>query len=146
MPPAVAGSQLGVLDGIRGWACLMVLLFHVLSETNRAPLPELDTSLVAVICDGPPAVCVFLILSGEARSAGDLRCGDLGIVRTLATRRHARLSMPIPLASALVGRAMVNGLNAHHATAGPTGDRMPARLDQGYTSKAAAKIGRPGVT
>jgi peptidoglycan/LPS O-acetylase OafA/YrhL len=106
-----------VLDGIRGWASLMVLLFHVLPETNRALLPELDTSLVTMICDGPLAVYVFFILSGEALSAGYLRTGDLGIVRTLASRRYFRLTVPILLASALVWLAMVSGLDAHRAAA-----------------------------
>ncbi len=106
-----------MLDGIRGWASLMVLLFHVLPETNRALLPELDTSLVAIICDGPLAVYVFFILSGEALSVGYLRTGDLGVVRTLAARRYCRLTVPILLASALVWFAMVSGLDAHRAAA-----------------------------
>lgn len=95
----------------------MVLLFHVLPETNRALLPELETGLVAMICDGPLAVYVVFILSGEALSAGDLRTGDLGILRMLAARRYVRLTLPILLASALVWLAMVSGLDAHRAAA-----------------------------
>jgi peptidoglycan/LPS O-acetylase OafA/YrhL len=115
--PVVAGGRLAVLDGIRGWASLMVLLFHALPETNRALLPELDTGLVTMICDGPLAVYVFFILSGEALSAAYLRTGNLGGVRTLAARRYFRLTVPILMASALVWFAMVSGLDAHREAA-----------------------------
>lgn len=110
-------GRLAVLDGIRGWASLAVLLFHVLPETNRSLLPELDSAPVAMLCDGSLAVYVFFILSGEALSAGYLRAGDLGIVRTLAARRYLRLTVPILLASALVWAAMASGLDAHRAAA-----------------------------
>jgi peptidoglycan/LPS O-acetylase OafA/YrhL len=115
--PVVAGGRLAVLDGIRGWTSLVVLLFHLLPWINATLLPELDTSAVAMIFDGPLAVWVFFILSGEALSAGYLRTGNLGIVRTLAARRYFRLTLPILFASALVWFAMVSGLDAHRAAA-----------------------------
>lgn len=112
-----AEGRLAVLDGIRGWASLAVLLYHLLPELNRALLPELASAPVAMVLDGPLAVYVFFILSGEALAAGYLRGGDLGVVRRLAARRYLRLTVPILMASALVFAAMACGLDAHRAAA-----------------------------
>ena len=95
-------SRVAVLDGIRGWASLAVLLFHVLPETNRGVLPELNSDVVFVLFDGALAVYVFFILSGEALSTGYLRTKDTRVVRSLAARRYFRLTLPILMACLLV--------------------------------------------
>jgi peptidoglycan/LPS O-acetylase OafA/YrhL len=107
---AAPASRLAVLDGIRGWASLAVLLFHMLPETNRGVLPELDHTLVYALFDGPLAVYVFFILSGEALSASYLRTRDTKIIRSLAARRYFRLTLPILMACLLVYAAMVTGV------------------------------------
>lgn len=112
-----APERLAELDGIRGWASLMVLLYHALPEVDRGVLPELESAPATMLFDGPLAVQVFFILSGAALSAGYLRSGDTGIVRTLAVRRYFRLTIPILMASALVWFAIVGGLEAHRAGA-----------------------------
>jgi peptidoglycan/LPS O-acetylase OafA/YrhL len=112
-----APERLAELDGIRGWASLMALLYHALPEVNRGVLPELESAPATMLFDGPLAVQVFFILSGAALSAGYLHSGDIGIVRTLAVRRYFRLTIPILMASALVWFAMVGGLDAHRQAA-----------------------------
>ena len=112
-----ASSRLAVLDGIRGWASLAVLLFHMLPETNRAVLPELNHTLVYALFDGPLAVYVFFILSGEALSAGYLRTMNPAVIRSLAARRYFRLTLPILMACLLVYAAIVTGTAVHRSAA-----------------------------
>lgn len=112
-----AGPRLAMLDGIRGWASLVVLLYHLLPVLNGGLLPELNTVPVAMLLDGPLAISIFFVLSGEALSAGYQRSSDPRIVQRLATRRYFRLTVPILLASALVFFAMILGLDAHRAGA-----------------------------
>lgn len=112
-----ASSRLAVLDGIRGWASLAVLLFHMLPETNRGVLPELNHTLVYALLDGPLAVYVFFILSGEALSASYLRTMDAAVIRSLAARRYFRLTLPILMACLLVYAAIVTGTAVHQSAA-----------------------------
>jgi len=108
------GGRIAALDGIRGWAALVVLLSHMFSETNRSLLPEMANGLTRLLLDGNLAVYIFFILSGEALSAHYVRTHDLAFVRVLAARRYFRLTIPILMASGLVFLLMATGFSFAH--------------------------------
>jgi peptidoglycan/LPS O-acetylase OafA/YrhL len=94
-------GRLDLLDGVRGWSALSVVLFHVFWETFGALVPAFRNPITGFLFDGQLAVCVFFVLSGEALSAAFFAGkGDAATVR-LAIRRYPRLAIPI-LASCLI--------------------------------------------
>lgn len=86
--------RLTELDGIRGWAALAVVIFHLGWETFGEVLPGFKSPIFASI-NGQLAVGLFFVLSGEALSAGFLATRDIRIVAGLAVRRPFRLSLPV---------------------------------------------------
>lgn len=52
------------LDGIRGAAALIVVIFHYIYEYHYLILTENYKSILKILIDGHMAVCVFFILSG----------------------------------------------------------------------------------
>jgi peptidoglycan/LPS O-acetylase OafA/YrhL len=98
-------GRLDVLDGLRGWAALSVVLFHVFWETFGALVPGFRNPVTGFLCDGQLAVCVFFVLSGEALSAAFFAGkGEASTIR-LAIKRYPRLAIPI-LASCLIVLAL----------------------------------------
>ena len=83
------------LDGIRGWAALSVVAFHMVWETFGARFPEFRNVASASLLDGWLAVSVFFVLSGEALSTGCLVKQDSRIALDLGVRRYPRLVIPI---------------------------------------------------
>ena len=64
----VSTMRIDYLDGVRGWASLMVLLFHAFWETFGNVLPVFRNPVTAFLLDGHLAVFVFFVLSGDALS------------------------------------------------------------------------------
>ncbi|HTT06493.1 MAG TPA: acyltransferase [Steroidobacteraceae bacterium] len=93
--------RLEELDGIRGWAALCVVVFHLTWETFGAIVPALRNPVTGFLLDGGVAVAVFFALSGEALSAGFFAGGGSGAVLRLAVKRYTRLTIPIVAACAL---------------------------------------------
>lgn len=93
--------RLEELDGIRGWAALCVVVFHLTWETFGALVPALRNPLTGFLLDGGVAVAVFFVLSGEALSAGFFAGGGSGAVLRLAVKRYTRLTIPIAAACTL---------------------------------------------
>lgn len=91
---AAKAVRLTELDGIRGWAALAVVIFHLGWETFGEVLPVFKSPILASI-NGQLAVGLFFVLSGEALSAGFLATGDIRNVAGLAVRRPFRLSFPV---------------------------------------------------
>jgi peptidoglycan/LPS O-acetylase OafA/YrhL len=99
--PRLRSGRLDLLDGVRGWSALSVVLFHVFWETFGALVPGFRNPITGFLCDGQLAVCVFFVLSGEALSAAFFAGkGDAATIR-LAIKRYPRLAIPI-LASCLI--------------------------------------------
>jgi peptidoglycan/LPS O-acetylase OafA/YrhL len=99
--PRPLSGRLDLLDGLRGWGALSVVLFHVFWETFGALVPAFRNPITGFLCDGRLAVCVFFVLSGEALSAAFFAGkGDAATIR-LAIKRYPRLATPI-LASCLI--------------------------------------------
>ena len=98
------------LDGIRGWAALSVVAFHMVWETFGARFPEFRNVASASLLDGWLAVSVFFVLSGEALSTGCLVKQDSRIALDLGVRRYPRLVIPILAVCLMVYAAQKLGL------------------------------------
>lgn len=95
-------GRLHELDGLRGWASLMVLLSHVVWEIAGARYHALRNPFLGFFLDGNFAVQVFFILSGEALSYSFIAGGTKASIFRLAVKRYPRLTIPIVSASAIV--------------------------------------------
>ncbi len=106
--------RLHILDSIRGWASVQVLVFHVCSEMFSAKLPELR---FAGILEGGFAVAIFFVLSGEALSYSYFINEDINIVRKQAIKRYLRLTIPIFVSCLMVFLLMKGNLIFSHEAA-----------------------------
>ena len=89
------------LDGIRGWAALNVVLFHIFVESFGIVFPEFSSPYVKSTLDGDLAVCIFFILSGDALAIPFFRARNFGDMVPTIVNRYFRLAVPI-LVSCLV--------------------------------------------
>lgn len=87
--------RLGEFDGLRGWASLSVLLFHVFWEVFGSIVPQFRNFLTAGLFNGALSVSIFFILSGEALSVAYWRTGNRVSVIHMALKRYPRLTIPI---------------------------------------------------
>jgi peptidoglycan/LPS O-acetylase OafA/YrhL len=109
-PPAsrAGGERLTELDGLRGWAALGVVCYHVFWETLFFRAPEMRNIVTGVFFDGGLAVSIFFVLSGEALSAPFFAGRGDAAIRALAIKRYTRLAIPVLASCAMVlalGRA-----------------------------------------
>jgi peptidoglycan/LPS O-acetylase OafA/YrhL len=95
MTEAAGAGRIRALDGVRGWAALAVVIFHMSYELFGEIYPAYRNSASAALFDGTLAVSVFFVLSGAALSASFFREGRIGAILDLAIKRHPRLSIPI---------------------------------------------------
>jgi len=112
-----ARVRLAEIDGLRGWAALSVVLFHIFWETFGAVEPGFRSMFTGFILNGELAVCAFFVLSGEALSSAYFAGRGHGSVARLVVKRYLRLTIPILASCALVFAVMTAGL-AVNADAG----------------------------
>jgi len=94
-----AKHRLLFLDGVRGWAALMVLLFHVFIRFLSPTTPAYRIAALRFITDGQLAVFIFFTVSGFALTVKFRERPDFqGIVRETVTR-YFRLTLPIFITS-----------------------------------------------
>jgi peptidoglycan/LPS O-acetylase OafA/YrhL len=98
------------IDGLRGWASLVVILFHFYQEIFGNILPQLHSPLFGFVFSGPFAVLVFFVLSGDALSTAFFDKEDYGSLARLVVTRYFRLTFIILLTCLLVYILMVFGL------------------------------------
>ena len=98
------------LDGIRGWASLMVLLSHLVLFFLKNTVPGLQGWFFGFATDGNLAIFIFFALSGFALSTGYIQSGDRSVIVALAIRRYLRLTIPIFLSCLLAFSLMHAGL------------------------------------
>ena len=101
------------IDGIRGWASLIVLLFHAFREMLKGIVPEVDNPLLAPLFAADLAVSIFFVLSGDALSLSFFHSGQLGAVDRLVVRRYFRLTVPILMSCLVTYFIMTAGLDYH---------------------------------
>ncbi len=106
----VPDKRLHVLDGVRGWGALAVVLFHLFVE--GFPIGEWSrTHLWRVpLFHGTFAVLVFFLVSGVALSTGYFMTGAARELARLAAGRYLRLALPVAGACLLVFALMKLGL------------------------------------
>jgi peptidoglycan/LPS O-acetylase OafA/YrhL len=116
-PPRLRAGRLDVLDGLRGWCALCVVLFHVFWEIFGVLVPEFRNLVTGFLFDGQLAVCIFFVLSGEALSTGFFAGkGDAATIR-LAIKRYPRLTTPILAACLVVFTLDRSGMVFSHGAA-----------------------------
>ncbi|MDH6167555.1 peptidoglycan/LPS O-acetylase OafA/YrhL [Variovorax boronicumulans] len=94
------------LDGLRGWAALVVVLCHA----GEVFWPQWHPGFYPLLTDGSFSVFIFFVLSGYVLSVGFFRTGERRAVIDLALRRYPRLTVPIFAASCLAMALMALGL------------------------------------
>ena len=82
------------LDGIRGWASVMVLLSHTIVCFLAKTTPSYQTPYFAFITDGHLAVFIFFVLSGFALSIKFIHQSEC-LIAPAVTSRYFRLFIPI---------------------------------------------------
>lgn len=96
--PASSAKQdsrrLHELDGLRGWAALCVVIFHVFYECLGVRFPVFRNIFTHTF-NGRFAVSIFFVLSGEALSTPFFSRKGVQAISSLAVKRHSRLSIPI---------------------------------------------------
>ena len=122
-PGGAKSSRSSVLDGLRGWASLSVVCYHVFWETFGLVRPEFKNPATGFLFDGALAVSIFFLLSGEALSAAFFAGkGKLAVIK-LAIKRYPRLTIPV-LATCLITFAL-------------------SRTDMLFNGQAGMIVGRP---
>jgi peptidoglycan/LPS O-acetylase OafA/YrhL len=116
------------LDGLRGWAALVVLLHHVFVDALPANAVMADRSLWAKVffLNGALAVSVFFVISGFSLSVRYLETGDAAALGRIAAGRYLRLVLPIFAVCAITHVLLLSALIA------PAAQRPPP-LDQFLT-------------
>lgn len=114
-------SRLMFLDGMRGWAALAVVLYHLLPTFIVTAKQQHVIKWLLPAMDGALAVYVFFVVSGFSLSIAYVRRSSKRTIASLAVRRYPRLMIPV-LAASLLGYAMMQfGLNQAPRLAAMTG-------------------------
>src|SRR5579872_4759055 len=127
--PGTGGrARLHFLDGLRGWAALVVLLHHVFVDGLPPNALMADRALCGkvVFLNGMLAVCIFFVISGFSLSIRYFETGDRRGLGRIAAGRYLRLALPIFAICAITYVLLLVGLIA------PAGQRPPP-LDQFLT-------------
>ncbi|MET3106062.1 peptidoglycan/LPS O-acetylase OafA/YrhL [Oxalobacteraceae bacterium GrIS 2.11] len=109
----VPAIRIHEVDGIRGWAALVVLLYHTFGEMLKFAVPNVKSFWVAPFLASHIAVLVFFVLSGDALSNGFFSGGGFKSVDRLLVRRYFRLTVPIFLSCLITYLIMVLGFDFH---------------------------------
>jgi len=88
-------DRLGFLDGLRGWASLMVVLSHLWGQFARHVSSIYDAVPLRLVSNGHVAVLIFFVLSGVALSLRFVRQPRPVALLGLVVARYVRLVVPI---------------------------------------------------
>lgn len=89
------------IDGLRGWAALIVIFFHFFQETLGVLFPVFHDPIFGFILNGHLMVLLFFILSGDALSSSFFQTGDLLSTARIALVRYFRLTFIIIISCVL---------------------------------------------
>jgi len=90
------------IEGIRGWAAFLVLLFHFFEETFGELFPYLQHDMFNFFFNARLMVDIFFILSGDALSYSYFMKKSTQTTIRLALVRYFRLTFPIVISCLLV--------------------------------------------
>lgn len=94
--------RLEFLDGVRGWASLMVFLYHLIVQLLANTTPSYKSKYFAFALDGDFAVFIFFVLSGFVLSIKFIMTPGKHSLAQAAIARYFRLMLPIIITS-LIG-------------------------------------------
>lgn len=95
------------MDGLRGWASLIMLFHHGIFCFFGYMHP------IRYLFAGRMWVSVFFVLSGFVLSIGYITRRDPNILYTMAARRYVRLTIPIAITTAFAYTLLAGGLMYH---------------------------------
>ena len=103
-------ERYGFLDGLRGWASLAVVFWHVFIEVY--PISPGSANILKLLppSNGIFAVNLFFVISGFALSIAYVKRHDFKLLARIAASRYLRLAIPIFAACMLVHFAMTSGI------------------------------------
>lgn len=116
---AVPKLRLDFLDGIRGWASLMVFLFHLIVQLLSGTTPSYKNKLFAFALDGDFAVYIFFVLSGFVLSIKFILSPGKYSVAQAVLARYFRLMIPILITSFIAYMLMLAHAMYNVPAAGP---------------------------
>ena len=108
-------KRIDYLDGVRGWASLVVLFYHAFWETFGKVMPVFRNPWTSFALDGHLAVFVFFVLSGDALSTAWFSRPSAGMLARQVSRRYFRLTIPILMSCLLVYLLMISRMTHHEA-------------------------------
>jgi len=116
------------LDGLRGWAAVVVLLHHLFVDGLPPNSLFADRALWSSVffMNGAFAVCVFFVVSGFSLSVRFLETGDPRSLARIALGRYVRLAVPIAAICAATYVLLATGVL-------PPALQRPSPLDQFLT-------------
>jgi len=105
-------KRLRFLDGLRGWAAIVVLFHHIFIDGLPANDIMADRALWAKVffLNGMLAVCVFFVVSGFSLSIRYLETGDDRALVRIAAGRYLRLALPILAVCAITYALLIVGI------------------------------------
>ena len=101
-------QRVGFLDGIRGWAAMVVLFCHMTMMFLSLSTPEYNNVFFRAFNNGPFAILVFFVLSGYALSMSQLNFERRNLALAVVTR-YFRLAIPIIVTSLIAYLLLKNG-------------------------------------
>lgn len=110
-------TRLATLDGLRGWAALSVVVYHMTWETFGVVYPAFRSAPVSFVGDGSLAVAIFFTLSGYVLTLRRWHRTDNPNLLLVLLRRYFRLGIPIMAAVLLAWALMATHLNLSVAAA-----------------------------
>jgi peptidoglycan/LPS O-acetylase OafA/YrhL len=120
---AIGSTRLAALDGMRGWASLSVVVFHLTWETFGAKFQLFRSFPVSFVANGQLAVGLFLMISGYVLTLRGWRSPDKRPVRMSILKRYFRLTIPIFVSVMVFWALMATGLAVSYDAA-PVVDRV----------------------
>ena len=109
------------LDGVRGWAALVVVAYHTLHCFPHSLLNPDKSNLLNFLSNGPIAVYIFFVLSGFVLSVGFFETGDRNVIFSGVFRRYVRLTIPVA-ASCLIAFCLMKAGAMHNPEASIAAD------------------------
>lgn len=106
----MAGSnstRLAALDGLRGWAALSVVVYHMTRETFGVIFPVFYTFPFSFLGNGTVAVAIFFALSGYVLTLRRWHRTDNPNLPLTLLRRYLRLEIPV-MAAVLIAWALMS--------------------------------------
>lgn len=101
--------RLHFLDGMRGWASLMVLVWHLFINGYLHAYPNDDLMLRILPFNGNVAVALFFLISGFSLAIAYVETHDRERLARMAASRYFRLAIPVLITCALVYVGMKTG-------------------------------------